>query len=118
MPHTARHWASACRIHEPRTWPARYSLCTQPCSQASSGLRLQARFEAIEDKLKLVQENLKYFLEIMQHKKSDALEWTVRLLVWLQHACYRQWHSPNLLTGAGAYADYHIDCRRNLCLLV
>ena len=39
---------------------------------------LQARFEAIEDKLKLVQENLKYFLEIMQHKKSDALEWTVR----------------------------------------
>ncbi len=48
---------------------------------------LQARFEAIEDKLKLVQENLKYFLEIMQHKKSDALEWTVRMLdLWIQCA--------------------------------
>lgn len=52
---------------------------TQRTRAAASLPALQARFEAIEDKLKLVQENLKYFLEIMQHKKSDALEWTVRM---------------------------------------
>ena len=53
---------------------------THLCEQHLASFALQARFEAIEDKLKLVQENLKYFLEIMQHKKSDALEWTVRIL--------------------------------------
>ena len=56
-------------------------LTVAGCSRLFLGACLQARFEAIEDKLKLVQENLKYFLEIMQHKKSDALEWTVRMLL-------------------------------------
>ena len=29
----------------------------------------------------LIQENLKYFLEIMQNKKSDLLEWTIIVLI-------------------------------------
>lgn len=29
----------------------------------------------------LIQENLKYFLEIIQNKKSDFLEWTIIVLI-------------------------------------
>ena len=52
-----------------------------PSSDAWCVHCLQARFDTIEDKLKLVQENLKYFLELMQHKKSDTLEWTIIILI-------------------------------------
>ena len=83
---------------------------------------LQARFEAIEDKLKLVQENLKYFLEIMQHKKSDALEWTVRVLT--KPACLCPAFTVSVQMGecvadlADVRTDYYIDCGRDICIIV
>ncbi len=82
----------------------------------------QARFEAIEDKLKLVQENLKYFLEIMQHKKSDALEWTVRVQVPVDAACSNTKQtvcaSGKLVDGLCARADHHIDCGGDIRITV
>ena len=34
--------------------------------------------------LNLVQENVKYFLELMQNQKSDFLEWTIIILIALE----------------------------------
>jgi uncharacterized Rmd1/YagE family protein len=32
-------------------------------------------------KLNFIQDNLKYFLEILQARKSDSLEWTIIILI-------------------------------------
>lgn len=42
---------------------------------------VEARFETLSDKLTLVQENLKYYLELRQHQKSDTLEWIIILMI-------------------------------------
>lgn len=39
------------------------------------------RLQNLELKLGFVQENLKYFLELMQARKSDTLEWTIIVLI-------------------------------------
>lgn len=44
-------------------------------------LELEPRFEALDMKLTLIQDNLKYFLEILQARKSDSLEWTIIILI-------------------------------------
>lgn len=44
-------------------------------------LEMENRFETLNMKLNLVQDNLKYFLEILQNRKSDALEWTIIVLI-------------------------------------
>lgn len=44
-------------------------------------LEMENRFETLDMKLQLVQENLKYFLEILQNRKSVALEWTIIALI-------------------------------------
>lgn len=39
------------------------------------------RFEHIEFKLDLIQQNAKFFMEVMQNQKSYTMEWTVALLI-------------------------------------
>lgn len=40
-------------------------------------LEIEERFSIVQTKLELVQDNLKYFLEIMQNNKSVLLEWLI-----------------------------------------
>ncbi|KAK9821170.1 hypothetical protein WJX74_003961 [Apatococcus lobatus] len=42
---------------------------------------IEERKEFLDDKLRFSQAELKYFLEIMQNKKSDFLEWTIIVLI-------------------------------------
>ena len=42
---------------------------------------LEDRFETLEYKLNLVQHNVKFFLEILQNRKSDTLEWIIIILI-------------------------------------
>jgi uncharacterized Rmd1/YagE family protein len=44
-------------------------------------LEMEPRFETLDMKLNLIQDNLKYFLEILQARKSDFLEWTIIVLI-------------------------------------
>ena len=39
------------------------------------------RFENIEFKLNLIQQNAKFFLEILQDQKSTSLEWIIIVLI-------------------------------------
>lgn len=39
------------------------------------------RFENIEFKLNLIQENAKFFLEVLQGQKSNTLEWVIIVLI-------------------------------------
>lgn len=47
-------------------------------------LEIETRFETLDMKLNLVQDNLKYFLEILQNKKSDTLEWIIIVLIAME----------------------------------
>ena len=47
-------------------------------------LELAPRFRTLDMKFNLVQDNLKYFLEILQARKSDSLEWTIIVLIGLE----------------------------------
>ena len=49
-----------------------------------SELEVEQRFETLDMKLALVQDNLKYFLELLQARKSDSLEWTIILLIGVE----------------------------------
>jgi uncharacterized Rmd1/YagE family protein len=42
---------------------------------------IDGRFDQIEYKLNLIQQNAKFFLEVMQHQKSNSLEWIIVLLI-------------------------------------
>ena len=42
------------------------------------------RFRTLDMKLNLIQDNLKYFLEILQNRKSDTLEWTIIILIAME----------------------------------
>lgn len=44
-------------------------------------LEIEERFSIVQTKLELVQDNLKYFLEIMQNNKSVLLEWLIIALI-------------------------------------
>lgn len=46
-----------------------------------SELEMEPRFKTLDMKLNLIQDNLKYFLEILQARKSDSLEWTIIILI-------------------------------------
>jgi hypothetical protein len=39
------------------------------------------RFENIEFKLNLIQQNAKFFLEVLHHQKSNNLEWIIAILI-------------------------------------
>ncbi len=45
---------------------------------------MENRFETLDMKLNLVQDNLKYFLEILQNRKSDTLEWIIIILIGVE----------------------------------
>jgi uncharacterized Rmd1/YagE family protein len=45
---------------------------------------LQVRFRNIEEGLVIVKENLELFKDIMQHRKSTALEWVVIILILVE----------------------------------
>jgi len=47
---------------------------------------IDSRFEHIEFKLNLIQQNAKFFLEILQSQKSDALEWIIIVLITFECA--------------------------------
>lgn len=47
-------------------------------------LEMEPRFKTLDMKLNLIQDNLKYFLEILQARKSDALEWTIIILIAIE----------------------------------
>ena len=47
-------------------------------------LEMDPRFKILDMKLNLIQDNLKYFLEILQARKSDALEWTIIVLIGVE----------------------------------
>lgn len=49
-------------------------------------LELEARFDAVDAKLQLVQDNLKYLLELLQNQKSNSLEWIIIALITLEIA--------------------------------
>lgn len=42
---------------------------------------IESRFENIEFKLNLIQQNAKFFLEMLNDKKSNSLEWTIIVLI-------------------------------------
>ena len=42
---------------------------------------LDERFDNLEYKLNTVQSNAKYFLEMLQHDKSNNLEWIIVVLI-------------------------------------
>ena len=54
----------------------------------SEGMReefdIDRRFEHIEFKLNLIQENAKFFLEVLANQKSDSLEWIIIVLILLE----------------------------------
>ena len=47
---------------------------------------IDTRFEQIEFKLNLIQQNAKFFLEVLAHKQSNSLEWMVVLLIGFECA--------------------------------
>lgn len=49
-------------------------------------LEIEARFDAVDAKLQLVQDNLKYLLELLQNQKSNSLEWIIIALIALEIA--------------------------------
>ncbi|KAG0579824.1 hypothetical protein KC19_4G126300 [Ceratodon purpureus] len=42
---------------------------------------LDDRFESLDFKLNIIQHNVRFFLEILQNRKSDTLEWIIILLI-------------------------------------
>ena len=54
----------------------------------SDGMReefdIDRRFEHIEFKLNLIQQNAKFFLEVLANQKSDSLEWIIIVLILLE----------------------------------
>ena len=54
----------------------------------SEGMReefdIDRRFENIEFKLNLIQQNAKFFLEVLANQKSDSLEWIIIVLILLE----------------------------------
>ena len=46
-----------------------------------SEFEIESRFENIEFKLNLIQQNAKFFLEMLNDKKSNSLEWTIIVLI-------------------------------------
>eukprot|EP00192_Tetraselmis_astigmatica_P004588 CAMPEP_0117660356 /NCGR_PEP_ID=MMETSP0804-20121206/6925_1 /TAXON_ID=1074897 /ORGANISM="Tetraselmis astigmatica, Strain CCMP880" /LENGTH=479 /DNA_ID=CAMNT_0005467081 /DNA_START=127 /DNA_END=1566 /DNA_ORIENTATION=+ len=42
---------------------------------------LDSRFQTLDLKINLIQDNVKYFLEILQNRKSDTLEWIIIVLI-------------------------------------
>jgi uncharacterized Rmd1/YagE family protein len=44
------------------------------------------RFEHIEFKLNLIQQNAKFFLEVLAHQKSNSLEWIIIVLIMVECA--------------------------------
>ncbi|KAL0029999.1 hypothetical protein WJX77_012470 [Trebouxia sp. C0004] len=52
-------------------------------------LEIEERFSIVQTKLELVQDNLKYFLEIMQNNKSVLLEWSA--------SCYKGFVAATVL---------------------
>ena len=54
----------------------------------SEGMReefdIDRRFEHIEFKLNLIQQNAKFFLEVLANQKSDSLEWIIIVLILLE----------------------------------
>ena len=42
---------------------------------------IDMRFEQIEFKLNLIQQNAKFFLEVLSQQKSDTLEWIIIVLI-------------------------------------
>jgi uncharacterized Rmd1/YagE family protein len=42
---------------------------------------IENRFENIEFKLNLIQQNAKFFLEMLNDKKSNSAEWTIIVLI-------------------------------------
>lgn len=42
---------------------------------------IEERFETLDLKLNLVQNNIKFFLEVLQNRKSDTLEWIIIILI-------------------------------------
>lgn len=45
---------------------------------------LDDRFDMIETKLAFIQQNSKFFLEVLQHQKTNSLEWIIVLLITLE----------------------------------
>lgn len=45
---------------------------------------IDSRFEQIEFKLNLIQQNAKFFLEVLQSQKSNSLEWIIVVLIGLE----------------------------------
>jgi len=51
-----------------------------------SDFELEDRFETIDLKLNIIQNNVKFFLEVLQNRKSDTLEWIIIVLISLEIA--------------------------------
>ncbi len=49
-----------------------------------SEFEIESRFEHIEFKLNLIQQNAKFFLEMLNDKKSNSLEWTIIVLIMFE----------------------------------
>jgi uncharacterized Rmd1/YagE family protein len=51
------------------------------CFSSQHEFEIEARFDHIEFKLDLIQQNAKFFLEILHNQKSDTLEWIIIILI-------------------------------------
>ena len=49
--------------------------------QLRSEFEVEERFQRLSLKMELMQNNVKYFLEILQNRKSDTLEWIIIILI-------------------------------------
>lgn len=79
-------------IHDGEFLPCRYRLGVQWSSLTRdffgsilAGMKIEfdidQRFEHIEFKLNLIQQNAKFFLEVMAENKSNTLEWIIIILI-------------------------------------
>lgn len=59
----------------------KYKMYSDLWEELRTEFELEERFETLEYKLNLVQHNVKFFLEILQNRKSDTLEWIIIILI-------------------------------------
>jgi uncharacterized Rmd1/YagE family protein len=74
---------------ETRKPPSFYLLAFSFCLfQIHDGMKeefdIAQRFEHIEFKLNLIQQNAKFFLEVLAHQKSNSLEWIIIVLIMFE----------------------------------
>ena len=62
-------------------WPCGFRWTAQVWEGLRADFELEQRFEAMDYKLELIITQAKFYMEILQNRKSDTLEWIIILLI-------------------------------------